>query len=439
MRIVIVGAGLSGLYLASRLSAFDDITEISIYEKARRIGGKIRSEQFDGNVLERGAWRISNDHKLVQSLITKDMKTFTYPIMKAQEETARSHCPDVSIFASRMLQLGITEAVKMDLLSGYVGSDVRPDDGSERHHGAYVGLVDGYETLAKNLYNKIIQCDNIKVYKRHVVRDVKQVGKQIMLTVIGKHSGDQMCDAIVFACSAHQAMQCCQGDTARSFRPLTASIQPLELCRIYGHVDHCTDHVDLDSPLYRSIAVKNRDWNILSYTSGKLAVAMRDVLVNDPHIGRGIKWTFWPNGTHMWRPAFNFDMARNAWNSVCVTTGVYIVGESLSDMQGWCEGAMRSVLLLLRQFNKSKTSSHEIKRLYETRHPRSKIVFYRGRPIDVSQWAERHPGGPDLIKNIDKYTRKENGKNTWDITETFDNAHLDDDACRQLFSLQVYS
>lgn len=42
-----------------------------------------------------------------------------------------------------------------------------------------------------------------------------------------------------------------------------------------------------------------------------------------------------------------------------------------------------------------------------------------------------------IIEEIHTHTRKQDELNTWDITEAFDNAHLNDDAFRQLFALQV--
>jgi len=442
MKVVIVGAGISGLYLASQLCSLSEVTQITIYEKSGKVGGKLRSEKIDNEVLEHGAWRISKDHKLVNSLISDDMKTFDYPETEHHDED-RQHCSDMSIFASRLLQGGIEHAANLDALSGYIDSDVRPDDGYERHQTKYFGLSDGYESIAKRLHVDIEQCKKVNIHLKHIIRNVMYSNSIIEFTVLSNQSSksySSSCDRIVFACSAHQAAQCCESEIKSAFRPLTSSVNALPLCRIHGHssLSH-TDHIDVASPLYRHIALEGRKWNILSYTSGKLAVALRDILTSNPEITKDIKFSFWPNGTHMWRPAFNFDMARNAWNAVCVSKNVYIVGESLSDMQGWCEGALRSVKILLKQFNKAKQSNAEIKRQYELKNQSSKIVFYRNKPIDISQWSSRHPGGPELIENIHKYTRKKKNRNTWDITETFDKAHLNDDAFRQLFALQVYS
>ena len=58
-------------------------------------------------------------------------------------------------------------------------------------------------------------------------------------------------------------------------------------------------------------------------------------------------------------------------------------------------------------------------------------MFYRNRAIDVSGWVHLHPGGPKIIQDIEKYAVD------FDISERFDNAHLNDHAFGQLMALQV--
>ena len=82
-------------------------------------------------------------------------------------------------------------------------------------------------------------------------------------------------------------------------------------------------------------------------------------------------------------------------------------------------------------FDGTKPTNEERKRDYEKRHKGSKIVFYRNRAIDVSGWVHLHPGGPKIIQDIEKYAVD------FDISERFDNAHLNDHAFGQLMALQV--
>src|SRR5438105_4516808 len=53
-RVVIVGAGISGLSLAYRLHAAVPGAEITILESADRVGGCVRTEQRDGFTIECG-------------------------------------------------------------------------------------------------------------------------------------------------------------------------------------------------------------------------------------------------------------------------------------------------------------------------------------------------------------------------------------------------
>ena len=124
-------------------------------------------------------------------------------------------------------------------------------------------------------------------------------------------------------------------------------------------------------------------------------------------------------------------MARNA---VTLTGNVFIAGEAVSDTQGWSEGSLRSCDHVLSVFdNYNSCTNTEWKHQYESKNDGSKIVFYKNRALDISYWAEKHPGGPEIIAEIEKYTVNH------DISERFDNAHLNDYAFAQLFALQVGS
>ena len=66
MRIAIIGGGISGLYLAYKLSREH---QVDIYEKSERLGGRIRSLEKDDMTLETGAGRINQTHKRVWKII----------------------------------------------------------------------------------------------------------------------------------------------------------------------------------------------------------------------------------------------------------------------------------------------------------------------------------------------------------------------------------
>ena len=65
--IIIVGGGISGLYLAYNLS---QTKKILVLEGSSELGGRIRSETIGETIIEMGAARFSNKHKeLCLSLI----------------------------------------------------------------------------------------------------------------------------------------------------------------------------------------------------------------------------------------------------------------------------------------------------------------------------------------------------------------------------------
>jgi hypothetical protein len=69
--IVIVGGGISGLYMALRLvEAQYPVKEIVLLEQSGRFGGCVLTYSMHGVAIEAGAGRIHQDHKLLRSLIT---------------------------------------------------------------------------------------------------------------------------------------------------------------------------------------------------------------------------------------------------------------------------------------------------------------------------------------------------------------------------------
>jgi monoamine oxidase len=68
MKFGIVGGGAAGLYCAWRILQQDPSSEVMLFEKTPRIGGRIYTKYFKGAKLELGAGRLSDNHKLLLSL-----------------------------------------------------------------------------------------------------------------------------------------------------------------------------------------------------------------------------------------------------------------------------------------------------------------------------------------------------------------------------------
>lgn len=75
MKHVIIGAGITGLYLAYKLITIKNVNpeDIVIYEKNNRIGGRVYTYSNKGFNYSVGAGRLGKNHKYVMKLI-KDFK-----------------------------------------------------------------------------------------------------------------------------------------------------------------------------------------------------------------------------------------------------------------------------------------------------------------------------------------------------------------------------
>ena len=431
------------MYCASRMLQERVLTDssgkrpsITIYEKSRRVGGKIRSERVEGGaeVLEHGAWRVSSSHTLVKRLLNGYGK-FDYP---DSQHTAYETSPEgyMSQFASWLFQGSPYTAAFNDLDSGYADSSARADTGS-RHAGQYQGLKGGYEQIIGVLLKKVAS-ESVLVRKGTRVRHLRRKSGRFTFEV-WQHknltsSSVDVCtaDIVVFACSPNHAAHASSDAIRRELRILQASIMPLPLCRVYGHTNKAEtksrDRVT-DTPQHRYITLARRHWNIVSYTSGRVANAWRDLFVHhkkraEDILGTRCTYDYYAEGTHMWKPAHRFDKERQARLAVRIRDDMFIVGEALSDMQGWAEGTLRSVEALMDDLKRARPVANSTPAA-ESDAPA--WVTYRGRRINLSGWAKRHPGGPHLIAGLEEGQA---------IDEIFDDAHLSDEPWKQLFALQ---
>jgi len=445
--IAIVGGGIAGLYSAMRLIE-EGCLNIVLYEKSSRFGGKVKSEEVDNEVLEHGAWRISPNHTLVNNMISKfnlqkfdyaptQSHKFTYPTEQSHNTTKQHKTTEkgghLSKFAKWLFNYSPIDAVVNDLQSGYADASSAADVG-ERHGGEYFGIVGGYYQLITHLIMQIEKLCSAKqaqvklikrakvtqirrredVYKFTVTHEIKKENKSEFV------SKKEKAKIIIFACSPNHASNMSYGSVNEDLRILKSSIVPLPLCRVYQHSDKQEPKDEIRNTACHRQIMRGGHWNIVSYTSGRIANAWRDLFVynNAKNHLQNSKYFYWPEGTHLWKPSFRFDQARQAKLAVRIHDHLFIVGEALSDCQGWCEGALQSVEQLISIMKKGR---------FKSDRKCTKCVFYRGRKINLDEWAERHPGGPAFIENL---------KDGEHIDQIFDHVHLSDEPFKQLFALQ---
>lgn len=85
-KIIIIGAGASGIAAAAHLSEHD-CKEFIILEAESRIGGRIHSVQFEDTVLDLGAqWCHGEDHNVVYQLV-KDLNVLETSFNNYEDNT----------------------------------------------------------------------------------------------------------------------------------------------------------------------------------------------------------------------------------------------------------------------------------------------------------------------------------------------------------------
>lgn len=418
MKFVVVGGGAAGLYTAIVIARRGHV--VDLLEKSPKMGGRIRSTTEGGEVLDHGAWRVSKSHKLLCSFLDrKDLVRLPSGIEKEE----RTDVPQsVSKFALSGLSEDLESILAKDILSGYQSSSSVPA-GKKRHSGTYYEIKGGFYKLIDSL-KKQIKTMQMEGHEIHVHRKCKAVliHRPNDVLTIETPNGKFEPDRLVLAAPPRQIQYACCLEIQKCLRPIVAAVEPLPLMRIYGHSESLESKDTVTFQFHnRQIFHTDRLWQTVSYCSGMVASAWNELLTYfgikkiQAHFfpyTRKLKYFFYPEGTHKWIPAYAFDYKRVPHNATWVTRNISIVGEAVSDTQGWTEGALRSVHLSMAT--------------HPSIYP-EKYMVYRGRILDVSGWFHRHPGGEDLIK---KYLYQ-------DITDVFDRAHLTDMAYRQLLYLQV--
>ena len=69
MSNIIIGGGITGMYLAYKLTKLHPDCPLTIIEKTNRLGGRVLTKTINGSKLEIGAGRFSENHKILKGLI----------------------------------------------------------------------------------------------------------------------------------------------------------------------------------------------------------------------------------------------------------------------------------------------------------------------------------------------------------------------------------
>lgn len=396
MKIAIVGGGVAGLYAAYKALKLFSNAHVTIIEKERYLGGRIKTVVHDGVMMDSGAARFNDNHKLLLGLMSdmgltkehdmwplttakvyvKDTKTLKLDttkhikdIIRIGENTDVKHLKSVSlkVFIKEHLPDSLVDDIiysfgyntEFDMMNAYDALQVFKTDFLDDEIQYYV-LKQGMSELVKRLTTYLEKTGRCSFMTGCEVKDIR---KGAVIT----RSQDLAADIIVLAITKKTA-EALPG--LSSNKALQASLKSLgngELLRIFSKYPkdeqkgrvwfHDMPRVTTNNFLRYIIPLNYKKGSIMvSYTDGHFAREWNAHPDVKSLVAKNLKklfptkqipealWTrafYWDEGTHCWLPgARKYKNTRQSLE----TYGYLVCGEMISERnQAWIEGALDTV------------------------------------------------------------------------------------------------
>jgi hypothetical protein len=396
--IIIIGSGMGGLYSAYNIKKMSPNTTFLILEKYKKqwIGGRTSNEVFYGTEIVTGAGigRIKKDKLLHNLLDELDLKTSEFTnkpyysklithldIKKVmnhlRDEYNKYKGPPVAFKTFAKNALG-EETYKQFLITvGY--TDYEKEDAYETLYS--YGMEDNacclkafhvpWRKMVMKLYSKIGE-SHFK-FSNNVSNITKIENEPCRFLVETENGIKYMCNKVIVATTI-------TGIRKLLHKPIYNDIEGQPFLRLYGKFDkksipimkeYVKGYTCLPGPLQKIIPM-NPDTGVymIAYSDNNNAVALKNNLKNtkenrdlyceilEKSLGIpnnslnlvSIKDFYWPIGTHYYKP-LNTKLYKDREEFIDIAqhpeNGILVVGEVVSENQGWTEGALESVKSVL--------------------------------------------------------------------------------------------
>lgn len=420
--VIVVGAGLAGLYVARRLKQ-RGTGHVRVLEARPRPGGRIRTVyDEDGRTrYEAGPWRVPSNHRCVRALFAE----LGVPLVPLSTPTPIEY--DVSPRSTTGMSIWDTHALihrdalradLADLATGYA-DETRAASGTAPYMTSatqFFVAPEGFDTIITGLDG-----DHV-TYDARVV-DIVAKGRRYELQIVVRKGHNLFstkyvsCD-VLFVCVPPHV---CREWTVfkEHARSVMNAVEADALHHIYVEHDGAprnVHHKDPNSIVGQVVSTQyNNEWFQASYTAGRLARLWHNLLLATPSrfwstlreelqtlIGIKVPASanyashYWPVAYHRWKPVPHFSLARAVRAAVRPNPSrlphVYLAGEAFSSHQAWMEGALETAELALVAY----WSPSPPRTLRDDVHV---VVQVEGHTLDVSKWMQRHPGGREALEN----------------------------------------
>ena len=418
--IVIVGGGISGLFLAYKLC--ETKLNILLIEKGKSLGGRIVTIEKDGILYEAGAARFNETHTKLISLIKeleledqitmlpkeidyklREYKTDNYPkvyyllsiVKKTSENYEQKYLQNITFFnlLIEIFDYETAEFIKDSFGFDSEFLDLNADSALLMYkddlfiNKDYFGLKNGLSQIITNMENILKKKKNVKILKNNTL---KKIHDDKIETSIDTYEYKNLILAIPYS-------NLKQLDEFKDFK-LLDSVKPIQLLRIYAKYPkeegndevwfHNIKRTTTNSYIRHIIPIDYKKGLIMiSYTDGlnaKILADMysngEDVLIKEIH--KEIKKLFnieppkpsgvyvhnWSNeysGVHMWKAGSDMNDLYPKIMQPDKGKNIFICGEAFSKKQCWIEGALETSYDVLK---KLKLDGIELKELKELKN-----------------------------------------------------------------------
>jgi hypothetical protein len=385
--VIVVGAGIAGLYAATRLQKNNQDAQILVLEKHKRkwLGGRTGNEMFQGvNVVTgAGIGRKAKDKLLVKLL--KEYKISHNEFMVDKQ------------YASTIINPVDTKKVVRYLKQEYEKAPFRAKGKTFKQFAI--------EILGNQLYNKYMECAEYTDYEKADVYETlynyglddnesgwtgmmipwQKLIEKMADDVSIKYSQDviqiikKSDDHIIIKTEENKTYECAKliiATTVTTLRKLLPyhreykSVEGQTFLRLYGKFEKESAEIMarevpkmtiVPGPLKKMIPMGQGVY-MIGYTDNDMAERLKDKLKNiemnrefmcrliEKSLGirknmlkmKAMRDYYWPVGTHYYKPEIE------KYNSLSnPEPNIYVVGEMVSKKQGWVEGALESVETIL--------------------------------------------------------------------------------------------
>jgi protoporphyrinogen oxidase len=373
MDVIIIGAGISGLYLATQLVKRNK--NVLLIEKSNRIGGRIYTKKVLDFTYESGAVRFSDKNKLLIELLNyykldnhivkilshnKSLDGY-YQIIKESLENNQLDLSNISTLDYLNDILGVKETDFFIKNYGYKGNIIESNAicgitmlMNDYNSESYYMLEGGLQKLVEHIHLDFIQHGG----KLLLNTDIKDIYKSYTgyKIVTDKHMFDT--PKLVLAVPKKALMD---------LKPITSSfnfikhIHPVPLLKIYFVYKETkpelknVKRVNFNNDI-RFIIPINENILMILYSDNcaqtlynlykedknkfinKLIIDFQETTAIELQKSDQLCVEYWDSGVHLWKPGF--DQIKNYSSIIQPLDNLYLSNEAYSLHQGWIEGSL---------------------------------------------------------------------------------------------------